>query len=240
VPLQAGPAILPTVEFFELPEPPPGLSEARRHRRIRPGWFGPPENVAPGVVLLELVLVNTGDVALYLNTVLAYPTGFELRLDTRARLESDDEDEDAPDPLGSYWRMSGRRLRRNSREIPPEVLRFGVEFSDGSKVTNIASEHAFFPEAKESDARPESAPRLVNQGGGGGGGSWHDAYWVHPLPPPGKLAFVCEWPQQQIELTKTVIEADTILAAAARARELWRLPELPERSDDDDPPMLST
>jgi hypothetical protein len=214
------------VEFFEAPKRPPS-PPLRRH--ARPDWFGPPENIAPGVLPLELVLANTGDVAVYLDVVLGYPTGFLLTLEVRARQDSDED----LDPIGWEWRMSERRVRKGqaSGEIPRELLRFGIQLADGGKVTNIGAPHAFYDDEKEQS--PSAAgPRLTNHGGGGGGGSWHEQYWLSPLPPPGDLVFVCEWPQQRIPLTKATIDAHTILEAAGRARELWPIPDLPEPSDD--------
>jgi hypothetical protein len=62
--------------------------------------------------------------------------------------------------------------------------------------------------------------------------SYELTYWVQPLPPPGELLFACEWPQRQIPLTTTTIDADVILAAAARAQELWPAPGRPKSGAD--------
>jgi hypothetical protein len=58
-------------------------------------------------------------------------------------------------------------------------------------------------------------------GGGGGGASWHQTNWVWPLPPPGPLAFVCEWPAAGIALTRTEIDAQLVLEAAERAQVIF-------------------
>lgn len=51
------------VDFFE---PPPRRPEPPQPKRYRtPDWSGPPENVAPGVAALDLVLVNTGELAIF-------------------------------------------------------------------------------------------------------------------------------------------------------------------------------
>jgi hypothetical protein len=60
------------------------------------------------------------------------------------------------------------------------------------------------------------------QGGAGGGdGEWDSDYWLWPLPPPGPLTFVVEWPSAQIELTKHEVDAALILEASALSEKLW-------------------
>jgi len=41
------------------------------------------------------------------------------------------------------------------------------------------------------------------------------------LPPPGPLAFVCEWPTRHIPETRAEIDASLVLEAAARAVAIW-------------------
>lgn len=106
-------------------------------------------------------------------------------------------------------------LRRDSPELVAEAFRFGVQFADGRKATNLAA-----PWPTGPDETPEG-PILVLHSGGGGGKSWTQNLWVWPLPPAGPLAFVCEWPAEGIELTRVAIDAGLILDAAERAETLW-------------------
>jgi hypothetical protein len=46
-----------------------------------------------------------------------------------------------------------------------------------------------------------------------------------PIPPPGQLAFVCEWPALQIPLTRATLDAEVIRDAARRAVVLWPAPD---------------
>jgi len=46
-------------------------------------------------------------------------------------------------------------------------------------------------------------------------------FWLWPLPPPGPLAFVCEWPKKGIGERRVDIDASVVLDAAARAEPLW-------------------
>src|SRR6266542_2635382 len=66
-------------------------------------------------------------------------------------------------------------------------------------------------------------------GGGGGGRRYDMRYWVWPLPPPGPVAFVCQWPAHDIPESRVEIDARLILDAAARAIGLW--PEDGQGSD---------
>jgi hypothetical protein len=74
-------------------------------------------------------------------------------------------------------------------------------------------------------------PVLHPRGGGGGGGQWHQDQWVWPLPPPGSLAFVCEWPAVGIEITRTEVDAQAILDASARAQVIFDQSHLPEADE---------
>jgi hypothetical protein len=45
--------------------------------------------------------------------------------------------------------------------------------------------------------------------------------WVWGLPPPGPLAFVCEWPARGIPETRAKMDAGLVLEAADRAMPVW-------------------
>jgi hypothetical protein len=49
--------------------------------------------------------------------------------------------------------------------------------------------------------------------------------WIWPLPPPGPLTLAVSWPRRGLPDTGLDLDADTIRAAALRARPLW--PERP-------------
>jgi len=110
-----------------------------------------------------------------------------------------------------------RPRHRRGGTLPPDLFRFGVQVSDGAKATNLGGPAVF-------DGAP-AGPVLMQGGGGGGGHSWHSDFWLWPLPPPGPLAFVCEWPSEGIELTRTEIDAALLPEAAAQAETLWEPPE---------------
>jgi hypothetical protein len=187
-------------EFFE---PPPVSPEPAVDVR-QPPWFGAPRGVLPGVIPLELVLARSEKAAVCITRLAAYPTGFEFDVLALAAPGHAELDLD-PMLFGPYH----HRARRPGGELPPELLRVGVRFADGTKATNTGG--------VGYDQDPPPGPVMFSGGGGGGGGQWRQTEWVWPLPPSGPLTFVCEWPAAQIPLTRTDLDAQAVLDAAARA-----------------------
>jgi hypothetical protein len=166
-----------------------------------------PEAVLAGVVAEELMLVRTDDAAVAITGLLAYPTGFEFILSVVLRRE---------DRRGRmferglhYWAVG------DDEPLPAEFLRLGVQFADGGVATNLGR-----PPFSPSGAEP-AGPLLLPDGGGGGGRRYDMRYWVWPLPPPGPVTFVCQWPAYSIPESRVEIDARLVLDAAARAIALW-------------------
>ena len=188
-------------DFFEPPPPSPEPEPDVRP----PPWFGAPRGTLPGVVALELVLAHSEKAAVCITRLAAYPTGFEFDVLAITAPEQTELDLD-PMLFGPYH----HRPRRPGGELPPELLRIGVQFADGAKATNTGG--------GGYDQDPPPGPVMHSGGGGGGGGEWRQTEWVWPLPPPGPLNFVCEWPAAEIPLTRANLDAKVILDAAARAQ----------------------
>jgi hypothetical protein len=206
--------------FFEPLVPLPGEPEENRRT---PPWFGAPRGMLPGVVALECVLARTDRAAVCVTRMGAYPSGFEIDLMTLSPTASDDLD-----PL-----LFGPPRRRGATHegLAPEMLRFGVQFADGDKATNVGGYPA------DPDVAPAGAV-IVPGGGGGGGGRWHQSLWVWPLPPPGPLLLVCEWPAAGIPLTRREIDARLIIDAATRAQVVFSDEALPEPPAGAGPPPV--
>lgn len=187
-------------DFFRPPEPPPEPEPAP----LQPAWLGPPENEIGVAVALRLLLARTEKVAVALTNAAAFSTGIEFSLETRLR-----ERDELSDPFG----MRGRQHVRGGGDLPDEVLRFGFELADGRRVTNVAR----FPGFDE----PQEGPVLIQRGGGGGERFWSFGYWLWPLPPPGSLTAVVEWPSEGIPLTRVELDAAALLEAAAESEQLW-------------------
>lgn len=190
--------------FFEPPPPPPPLV-----RSETPEWMGPPRDVAPAVVPVELVVGRSEEAAIYVASVAVYPTGFAFEL--ISVLATRDE----PIDPRLMHRMHIRGALPDGT-VPDEMLRVGVRFADGSKATNLGGRGPGPPR----DGPPDH-PILLTRGGGGGDNQWRETIWVWPLPPPGPLAFVVEWPAFGIPLSEAEVDGTAILDAAARATPLF-------------------
>lgn len=189
--------------FDRLPPTPPPEPEPEPPR---PAWLKP-EAVIAAVVAEQRLLARTDDAVVAITGLLAYPTGFEFTLS--AVLRREDRRGHMADPVLHGW------PGRHDEEPPPaEFLRLGVQFADGRVATNL-NRPPFRP-----DAQP-AGPLLLPDGGGGGGRRYDMTYWVWPLPPPGPVAFICQWPAHGIPESRVEIDAQLILDAAARAVDLW-------------------
>jgi hypothetical protein len=165
-----------------------------------PAWSGPPKDVLPGAVdvAVELLIARNERAAVYIGCCGAYPTGFEFVLCVLATQQGLD-----PSLNGPYAR------RGDQGNNYAEMLRFGIEFSDGSRGTNVSYQ-------TPTDT-PPTAPYLRGIGGRGNATSWSQGFWVWPLPPPGPLAFVCEWPAADMAHSRTEIDGTAVIEAGARA-----------------------
>jgi hypothetical protein len=199
------PAYHAAMSFFEPPAPPPG-PVTRAMVVSSPPWLGPPLNALPGIAPVELVIARTDETVAALAGIYAYPAGFGFTLCLRLRTVSPREEQQFPYLLD--------RVPFEGGPLPDELLRFGVQFADGRKATNLD------PRAHDPDREPDR-PVLNYHGGGGGGLAWDMEHWVWPLPPPGPFTFVCEWPARGIAESGAEIDAGSILEAAGRAVTFW-------------------
>lgn len=203
-------------DFFELPKPIEPPRAPQRYRR--PPWLGAPPGTLPGVVPIERVVARGDDVAVCVRRIAAFPEGFEFDLVTMA-----DRDDVDLDPFFLHARAG----RAPGGGLPDTMLRFGFEFPDGSRVTNLTGEHF------ASRSAP-THPVMTQGGGGGGGGDWTFTHFVWPLPGEGTLTIVTEWPAYGIPLTRDEIDTGPIVEAASRAQVVFSQDHLPEIPDPDD------
>jgi hypothetical protein len=101
-------------------------------------------------------------------------------------------------------------------ELGDYVLRFGVGFADGRKATNLERHRDF-----EGGPTPDPPALRLRRWEGYDLLSQEVDAWVWGLPPPGPLAFVCEWPARHIPESRTEVDAGLVLEAAGRATALW-------------------
>lgn len=179
------------VSFFDEPVPVP----PQQHDFRNPEWSGPPDNVIPATVALDVILVRRPDLGVWVADALAFPTGLRFGLNI---LRREPESDHKPLFFGPPT---------------PDALRFGLRLADGTKVLGDR------PTLNSSEA-PEQ-PVLRPTSGSGGQHFSQQKWWLWPLPPSGSLTFVLSWPAEDIEETSAQTDAAPILAAAARAEQLW-------------------
>jgi hypothetical protein len=181
-----------------------------------PEWLQAPEDVVGGVVPLELIVARNDRAAVFVTRLVAFPTGFEFDLEllTRERMR-----------VGNRFDPLDREAEPES-EPPPDLVRFGIEFSDGRRTTSLGgmiSGTAYGLAASADDDGPDPRTEIMMTPSGGGGGERrsHETYWVWPLPPDGPVRFVCEWPQLEIAESSVEVDGSVIRGAANRAIPVW-------------------
>ena len=175
----------------------------------QPVWMNPPEDVLPGVVPIEIVVGRSEEAVVMLAAMRAFPQGvaMSLHVRTRARLRGISLHEELFD--GPYRHDQDEAWQRDR-------LRWGLEFADGRRATNVDA----WPDFEDPRETPDR-PVLFPGGGGGSDRAMDRDYWLWPLPPAGRLTIVLQWPLVDIERTTTPLDADEIIAAAARAQPVW-------------------
>ncbi len=164
-------------------------------------------------VALRAVLVQRADLVVVVTRVVAYPTGVSFQVETRAgsRQVAEQFDEE--------MHLTPRVMRRNLAE---RGLWLGVILADGSSAATYGGAPGrIVAHGATEEKTPPDGPLLSEHGGGGGGGSWEWRYWLWPLPPPGELTFVCEWPGLSIPETRLTVDVTPVCDAAKQAIVLW-------------------
>jgi hypothetical protein len=135
--------------------------------------------------------------------IAGYPNGFEFTLAAILRVER----------RGSV--LPHLNTLDPDDPVPDRFLRLGIEFADGRRVTNLPRLHLPDPGGEPA------GPLLIPRGSAGGPRRNDSTYWVWPLPPPGPVAIVCEWPAYGIGESRVEMDAALILDASARAVRFW-------------------
>lgn len=183
-----------------------------------------PDNEISAVVPLQVLLARNNDLALALVGIRAFTVGLQFDLAVRLRTR----------PRGRNAQQLHQLIGVHSDDpdTAGQRLLLGLEFADGRRVANIAYSPLQWGETSD-------APTLMATGGGGGDLTYDQIFWLHPLPPPGPLLFVCRWPAFDLPETQTVIDGDLVARAAAQAVILWPLSDpSDEQAPEPKPPIL--
>ena len=193
------------MDFFQVPPPDPAATGERPdpYRAARPGpWVG-------GVVPLEVVVARTDRAAIVLRGVTAYPDGFTLELSWHLhRSVKPSREPGRPLAMMGHWGGFGVR-------VTDDVLRFGLVWPDGGRATNLDHRGAMPGEGER--------PRCGLEVGSSSGSEDEFTFsiWAWPLPGPGDLTAVVEWPAYDIAETRAVVDGALVAEAAGRARPVW-------------------
>jgi hypothetical protein len=184
--------------------------------RQRP--WGRPERILGSPLSINFLLAQSDNAAVQVQHLTAFPTGSEFQVVAYAVLT---EEVEVWDPMFGLAGLRGR-AGKDPYDLADDVLRLSVAFSDGTRAHNL---------------RPPMDPcpgetRYLEPGRGGAvrsedGTLWttDSTFWVWPLPSPGEVTFVCEWPKFGIEETRHAIDAQLILDATKFATPI--LPKKP-------------
>jgi hypothetical protein len=198
------------MDFF--PDVPPPSGEDEPEESPQPAWRGAPNDILPGVVPVELILGRSDSTVVMLTGMRAFPAGLAMILGVRVR--------------GRVYRrdlhgevLHGPYTHDMDADWQVGRLKWGFEFADGRRVTNL---HPWPPYPDERDPAWEPDHPALIGGGGGGGDRYVDVdYWLWPLPPAGRLRVACQWLEQGIEMSTHDLETDPFREAAARAKPIW-------------------
>jgi hypothetical protein len=203
--------------FFE---PLPAGEEAAPHRWPEPPpWSGPPPLEAGAVLAVERIVARSPNAVVSLPTIRAFRPGCMLDIEVVTRqgaLSEDDWWNLHTSVYGGYHRLKG------GARLPDRLLRLGVRYADGTKVTTIDQHRRM----TRGPADPPAGPLLSHRPGSSGMhgrelGFSGFGLWLWPLPPAKAFEFAVEWPCGGIELTIAELDGAAIVAAAGRSANYW-------------------
>ena len=183
-------------------------------RPKRPAWLQPPAEELPVRLPDARVLYRRDSLAVVLKGIEAYREGVQIDLLVLACRSSTIDDAEWDAIIDEFHGVHRGRRRT------PAGLRLGVRRSDGLRaVAGLRGLWSF-----QSDAEQPSISLVAgHQGGGGDDQVFRQELgaWLWPLPTSGELELFYAWPELAIPEGSTTLDADAIIAAAARAQPIW-------------------
>jgi hypothetical protein len=195
----------------------PSLSMEQDADIWRPAWSGPPGNEIPGDIPGSFLLGRSEDAAILVDGMRAYSTGWTLTLSLLQREIAGPKT--VVDPFGPSIPIDHLPAGMTP-QMYNDRMRFGVVFSNGAS----ARSDMMFGVLQRKGA--PDGPILWPCGGGMGSHAWSSTLWCWPLPPPGPVRLVVQWPEFDIPERSLEIDGAPILEAVECVVEMWP-PEQP-------------
>lgn len=147
--------------FFEPPAP---VEEPEFRYPEHGPWFEPPKLTSAGILPMNRVLARTDHGAVVLTEIRAYPTGCWWEIAAAVRRPATQV------ARRRIWNtMAG--VAADSDPLPPELLRFGVHYGDGTTATTLRRVPATIEDGVAPPEPPVLYPRPQHGGSPGGAGS---------------------------------------------------------------------
>ncbi|MFD9946863.1 hypothetical protein ACFWYW_00380 [Nonomuraea sp. NPDC059023] len=200
----------PPTAHDELSEPPqPGLSP----------WQAPPAQERGAVLVSDLVLARTQNVAMIVQTIQAFSTGCLINVDVITRLSADDST-----LTRAIYQHMATGVKAGA-PLPDDLLRFGVRFADGSKATTVGQRVGKrYPPSSAPPPGPQVSwllPGMSMRSGPDDSGVIVAGLWLWPLPPAEPFELAVEWPAGGVELAFAEVDGAAITSAAGRSLPYW-------------------
>ena len=204
--------------FGDVPEPVTPTPQPEPEPMEIPSWLAPPKHVSPGISDQRCILFHTDYVAMVLDRFQVFETGLLFVASVSYRTPQNRSQprvpwdlEEQPEPWGSG---------ENVQISADDIMRFGIQFSDETKWTNVDSPS---PEFGTTSVGWPSRPEVyVQQAGASYGPDGCEArMWLSPLPPEGDLTFVAKWPSLAIEECVATVDATALRATASTGYSPW-------------------
>jgi hypothetical protein len=192
--------------FFDLPEP-PYVDDAPEEEDE---YVDPTTRYVGGLwAESSRVIARTAEVAVVLNRIVAFPDGFEVTIGSYARGEVEKEMRRSYGPE--------RHHRQEGGTLSEKFLRIGLQFPDGTKLTNID----FMPGVSMMFRTEEPAAGMDPLGGSGNGSDWTETFWVWPIPAEGDVDLVVEWLAYGVLETRISLDGDELRRLSRESRPVW-------------------
>ena len=176
----------------------------RPRRRPMSEW-ALPDGVIPGVIHIGLILIRTDELAVAVNSVAAYPNGFEFTVHALLHHEQ------------LAWGISPIDPSADAvtKQYPEQALRLGIQYADGRRARSNNYQPMPVDDTDGEDLL------MTETGSGGTGRQWGGRFWVHPLPSDGPVTFIASWLLRGVTEVSAALDSSVIHEAAGRAVILW-------------------